>query len=263
MTFKYKEEALMTASERLSDIRQRVEKQGTVLVKTLAIEYRVTEDLIRKDLKKLEKLDVVDRIYGGAERKKNKFQASTFGYRLESHVEEKEKIATKAVKLIRPGNYIFLDTSSTSYYIAKYIALAEIEVTVITDMLAIVVLLSDYKSIKLISIGGEYDAYTGGFFGPVASSQIHKYKTDLAFISCKSISVKEGYLLEGFAEIGNQKKIILDNASKKVLATQKSKYNDSGVYRFYELKEIDIIITEDSLEMNVVEQLKELKINIF
>lgn len=252
----------MTASERLSDIRQRVEKQGTVLVKTLAYEYRVTEDLIRKDLKKLEKLNVVDRIYGGAERKKNKFQASTFGYRIEANIDEKKKIAEKAINLIKPGNYIFLDTSSTSYYIAKHIAESEIEVTIITDMLAILMLLSEYRSIKLIGIGGEYDAYTGGFFGPEASGQIKKYKTDVAFVSCKSINVKEGYLLEGFAEIGNQKKFILDNAKTKVIATQKSKYNDSGVYRFYDLKEIDIVITEDCLDLLVIEQLKELKIKV-
>ena len=55
----------MRAQERLKEIYAKVQKYGTVHVKTLAIEYRVSEDLIRKDLRKLENEGLLDRVYGG------------------------------------------------------------------------------------------------------------------------------------------------------------------------------------------------------
>ena len=133
----------MKVNERQQDIMKRISRQGSVLVKELALIYRVTEDLVRKDLKKLEEHGLLDRVYGGAERKTNKFEASGIHYRLQLDGPEKKIIAEQAMTLIANGDYIFLDTSSTSAQIASLLVDSQKEVTVITDMLVIMQLLAD------------------------------------------------------------------------------------------------------------------------
>lgn len=245
----------MRAQERVNEIYAKVQKYGTVHVKTLAIEYRVSEDLIRKDLKKLEKEGLLDRVYGGAERKNNKFESSSIHSRLESDVQAKVAIALKAVRCIEPLDYVFLDTSSTSVFIAKALGESGKEVTVITDMLEIMQIASGYESLNLIAIGGNFNAYTGGFSGQTAIDQIKCYAVDKAFVSCRSVDIDGGCLLEGFVDIGHSKKAILDIARKRYISTQTTKYRSSGVYKFYKLENIDFLITEKPLSDVQVEKI--------
>ncbi len=238
----------MKVNERQQDILNRLARHGSVLVKELAITYRVTEDLIRKDLKKLEEQGLLDRVYGGAERKTNKFEASSIHYRLQLDAPEKKIIAEQAMTLIVNGDYIYLDTSSTSAHIASLLAKSGKEITVITDMLAIMDLLSDVEGITLIAIGGQFNPYTGGFSGHEALRQISQYTVDKAFISCRSVSLVDGYLIEGFIDIGNTKRAILDIARQRIVATQALKYRSSGLYRFYKVKDLDVVIVDCPLK---------------
>jgi len=252
----------MNVSERQQDILKKLTKYGRVSVKELAIDYRVTEDLIRKDLKKMEHLNLLDRVYGGAERKHNKFEASSIHYRMQINQAQKEAIAQEAVKLIDNGHYIFLDTSSTSAHIATLLASSGKELTVITDMLIIMELLAPVDGITLIAIGGQYNPYTGGFTGHEALRQIQQYTVDLAFISCRSVSLKDRYLIEGFIDIGNSKRAILDSARKRIVATEAIKYQSSGIYKFYPLEAIDTVIIDRPLSEEATRQLQEMEIEL-
>lgn len=247
---------IMRAQDRVNEIYTKVQKYGTVHVKTLAIEYRVSEDLIRKDLKKLEKEGLLDRVYGGAERKNNKFETSSIHFRLASDGQAKTAIALKAVRCIEPLEYVFLDTSSTSVFIARALGESGKEVTVITDMLEIMQIISEYDALSLIAIGGNFNAYTGGFSGQTAIDQIKSYAVDKAFVSCRSVDIENGYLLEGFVDIGHSKKAILDIARKRYISTQSNKYRSSGVYKFYKLENIDCLITEKALTDTQHDKLK-------
>ncbi|OJV65892.1 MAG: hypothetical protein BGO41_08125 [Clostridiales bacterium 38-18] len=252
----------MTASARLKEITEQIEKLGTVQVKVLAKHYHVTEDLIRKDLRKLEQIGVADRVYGGAERKNNKFQNASAPYRLESDSVEKESIAKKAIQLINEMDYVYFDTSSTSYFTAVELAKSGKQVTVITDMLAIMKVISEYGNIKLIGIGGDFDYYTGGVLGASSISQIQTFHVDIAFVSCKSIHLDKSALLEGFVEIGHQKKAILDIARIKVALLMQVKFRETGVFQFYDARKLDYIVTEAELSETEMKQIKDLKIKL-
>ncbi len=252
----------MNASDRLNDILKSLNKYGSVSVKELAINYRVTEDLIRKDLKKLESQGLLDRVYGGAQRIKNKFEASSLHYRMQVNTQEKTAIARKAVSLIKNGEYIYLDTSSTSAHIAQILAQSNLEITVLTDMVEVIQTLANVDDITLIAIGGQYNPYTGGFLGQESVRQISQYTVDKAFISCRSVSLEDGYLIEGFIDIGNTKRAILEIARTRIVATQALKYRSSGVYRFYKVADIDMVIVDKPLEDAQVHQLKELEVTV-
>lgn len=234
----------MTARERLNTILNRIESHGQVEVKALAIEFRVTEDLIRKDLKKLEKLQLIDRVHGGAERKTKKFETSGILYRLSVNEQAKITIARRAYGLLKSGDHVFLDTSSTSGHIAHEIKNGKKELTVITDMLYNMTCLSQAPHVNLIAVGGNYNAYTGGFSGLESVEQIKRIKVDYAFISCRSIDLTTGGIYEGFSDIGHTKRSILETAATKVVATQHDKLYNRGVFKFYDLRDLNWLITE-------------------
>jgi len=252
----------MRANERLDEIVKILNKQGRVHVKALSEMFQVTEDLIRKDLRKLEEKDLIDRIYGGAERKKKKFDASNVNYRMNIHRDEKAVIAEKALEIIENGDTIFLDASSTCAMIAEYLYKSRKELTVITNMLEIVRILEPNNDIRCILVGGLYNRMIGGFVGIETIELINGYHVDKAFISCMSVRLKERRLYSSTKDIGFTKTAILNQSKVKVLVTETRKFEYHGTVKFYELEDLDYMICERDLNKEEEQSIEELSINI-
>jgi DeoR/GlpR family transcriptional regulator of sugar metabolism len=240
----------MRAKERLNEIVKILNKQGRVHVKDLSLKFDVTEDLIRKDLKKLEEEDLIDRIYGGAERKSKKFDASNIKYRMNLHKEKKEILTGKAMALIENGDTLFLDTSSTCATLAMALSKSHLEVTVITNMLEIVRILEDNNNIRIILLGGLYDRQIGGFVGHEVIEEIKSYYVDIAFISCMSVDLEKGVLLSSTKDIGLTKKAMLDHARRSICMVESRKFNHNGLLKFYNLKDLDLFILDHKVQDN-------------
>lgn len=252
----------MRANERLNEIVKILNKQGRVHVKDLSQMFEVTEDLIRKDLKKLEEKDLIDRIYGGAERKTKKFDVSNVKYRMNINKDEKEIIVKKAEALIENGDVIFLDTSTTTATLAALLARGHKELTVITNMLEIVRILEGNNDIITILIGGLYNRKIGGFVGQEAVERIEEYYVNQAFISCMSVDLEDGVLVSSTKDIGLSKTAILKQARQKILLLETRKFEHEGMVKFYDLRSIDVIIAERAFNENEKNRLNKLKVEM-
>lgn len=104
--------------ERLEDILEMIKKDGKVRVKELSEKFKVSEDMIRKDLSKLEKEGNIKRTYGGAILERKIIHNDNTTSRIISNIEEKEKIAKLVMDEIQENDVIFMDISSTNYTIA-------------------------------------------------------------------------------------------------------------------------------------------------
>lgn len=252
----------MRANERLNEIVKLLNRQGRVHVKDLSKTFNVSEDLIRKDLKKLEDKGLIDRIYGGAERKSKKFDASNIKYRMNIHKESKEKITKKVEKLIENGDTIFLDTSSTSLTLATLLKSKHKELTVITNMLEVVRILEDNNDIRTILIGGLYNRMLGGFVGHGAIETIQSYYVDKAFVSCMSLRLEDGVLISSTSDIGATKRAILNQAERKILMMETRKFQHKGTVKFYDMNDLDILVTEKALSNQEKTLIKDYNIQI-
>jgi len=250
----------MRASERLNEIVKILNKQGRVHVKDLSLMFDVTEDLIRKDLKKLEEQDLIDRIYGGAERKTKKFDVSNVKYRMNINKDEKEIIARKADALINNGDVIYLDTSTTTATLAEILAKGNKELTVITNMLEVIRILESNNDIISILIGGLYNRKIGGFVGQEAVERMKDYYVDKAFISCMGADLQDGVLVSSTKEIGLSKTAVLNQARRKILLLETRKFQHEGMVKFYDIKDMDVIVSERSFTLVESERLNKLKV---
>ena len=95
---------------------------GFVSVRELCRALFASESSIRRDLKSLEQQGLVKRSYGGAAPLTSFSGVVTFNHRTRQNAGAKRQIAQKAAAIIEDGSVLFLDQSSTAFYLADAIA---------------------------------------------------------------------------------------------------------------------------------------------
>ena len=182
----------MLAVERRNKIEQIINKDGSVLVVELAKLFDVTTETIRADLEKLEKQGILVRTYGGATRADNSEPEHAITERDTVNYEGKQSIGRYAAGLIRDGETIFLDASTSAWHLARYIK-DKRGITVITNAEKIIDELSDCDHIHVVCVGGQLTPRNMSFVGRVAEKTIREnYYANKCFFSCRGVSLGRG-----------------------------------------------------------------------
>lgn len=250
----------MFALERQKIILQKLADNGAVWVSRLSGELGVTEETIRRDLEKLEKQECLMRTHGGAV----PIDATAYELSLEkrkrTNVDTKEKLASAAVGYILPGDTIFLDASTTTFYMAKEIKSIK-NITVITNSIRVVSELSGCDNIKLIAIGGIV-SHNMSLVGTLAENNIaENYFADKMFFSSKGVMEESGVLESNEQECGI-KQCMLKNSKTAYYLCDKSKVGRVGFAKLAKFEEIDYFVTDAEISDNWKRILDESKVEI-
>ena len=249
------------ALERRKRILELLNQNGSVLVNDLSRDLQVTVETIRRDLEKLEQSEQLTRTHGGAV----PFEESNLDLSLEKrrglNIEGKIAIARKAVNHIRPGDTIFLDGSTTSYYLSKQLKDMK-NITIITNNLQILEELSGCDKMKVISTGGVLDVNNQSFVGEVAVDNINKnFCANKIFFSSKGMTMEQGILESNDVEF-QIKRAMLNNSMTKFLLLDKSKLEKVGFIKLSSFSEIDMLFTDEELSEDWKKILKKNKVTV-
>ncbi len=236
----------MTVEERHQLILDELHQKGRVKVKDLAERFSVTEDLIRKDLNVLEQAGQLKRNYGGALPIKQNVQRILASKKKILNMDAKNRIAKKAFGLIRDGQVIYLDISTTNVVLARLIADSGLTVTVVTNMLEIMDILS-HSDIEVVGIGGHLDYGREGFIGALAYENLKNFRFDIAFVGAVGIETDDNAVTILTAEEGLTKKLMLKNSALRYLVCEEEKLRRQGNYQFATIDEFDALITDKPL----------------
>jgi len=231
----------MLAIARQKIIREQLKEHKSVRIAELADLLQVTKETVRRDLGSMEKSGELIRTHGGAyilDGVQNDLDLST---RQVLRIQEKEIIARKCSFLIENGDYIFLDDSSTAWFIAREVMHRNI--AVLTPSLEIINLLASCSNIRLFAVGGEYNASSGSFKGGNTIRNLERYYVDKAFISCRSVSM-EGGLTDTNDSDALLHKLALSHATQKYLAIDTSKLNRTSFATVVPVSELTGIIMD-------------------
>ena len=99
-----------------------MEENGAVSIRDLVSMLYVSEATVRRDLTTLEKAGSIKRTFGGAESIIDTKNQIPLSIRESLDSKAKNEICKKASLLIKEGDTIFLDGSSTVQYLVKYIS---------------------------------------------------------------------------------------------------------------------------------------------
>ncbi|WP_294385379.1 DeoR/GlpR family DNA-binding transcription regulator [uncultured Clostridium sp.] len=253
----------MFTEERHKYILDLLDRNGKIFVKDLSKEFKVSESMIRKDLKVLEKKNLLRRTYGGAINIDNTaINIKSFNNRISENIDLKNIIVQKAFNELDDNDTIFLDSSTTSFMIAKLIVENNKQLTIITNMFEIASLITPNIITKFIFIGGDYNSYVGGSIGSHAIEQINNYRCNKAFLGCTGIDLRDGTISTSLSEDAATKKAITNISDKLFLVTLNEKFKKNGSFKFSNLFDFYGIITEQLPDESITLNLKEYYINI-
>ena len=113
--------ASLSEFDREQTILLDLDEHGRVEVGELAARFGVSAVTIRKDLENLERRSMLKRIRGGA-LVAERTDEGAFEFRQRVAAKAKRAIARRAAELVRPGDVIAIDSSTTCFYLAEEIA---------------------------------------------------------------------------------------------------------------------------------------------
>ena len=210
--------------EREKRILEIMLKEKKVTVKYLSGILYASEPSVRRDLANLEAQGYVRRIHGGAVLNENGKGETMIPFLIRELEESREKlvIAEKAAALVKDGDVIFLDASSTAFNMIPFLA-GKKDVTVITNGIKAINALCEYKNIKTISTGGIVHTTCLALVGEDAFKTVEGYNADICFFACRGLSL-EGQLTDISPEedyvrlkmIGHSKKAYLLCTAEKI-----------------------------------------------
>lgn len=102
---------------------------------------------------------------------------------------EKQRIAREAVMMIKPGDRILLDASTTAWYMASH--LPDMPLTVLTNSTRVAAELSGKERIEVFSTGGQLSRRSMSYVGHLAERSLELYHVDKMFFPAKGFISNE------------------------------------------------------------------------
>ncbi len=226
-----------------------LETQKYASVDDLAASLSVSPSTIRRALELLQKRGLVTRTHGGVKINSDNNFSPSFTFRIHQNSFEKKKIALSAIKLIKNGDVIFLDGSTSAFYIAEYLKEFE-NIRVITNGIDTLSLLSK-NNILAYSTGGQVSAENPSVLvGRYAEDMIENFHADIAFFSAQSMDMN-GEIYDCFEDENFLRRTMIKNATRKVFLCDSTKVGKTSPYHLCSFKEIDYIVSNQALPATI------------
>lgn len=236
----------LTIYERRQSLLEILRNQPGLRVPELAKTLGVSEGTVRNDFNALEDEGRLKRVHGGAILyDQDQFQNNPFMRRYNQNVAAKRAIAREAAVLIEDGDSIFLDASSTAYYLARALA-DHIKLRVMTNGFEVARELAWNTSNTVVLVGGVVNNDSSSVTGLLSEQIIAEMLIGKSFFSCSGFSVERGMTEVHIGEAQIKRKAI--ESSQKVIALiDSSKFGKEDLTHFARPSQIVHLFTDSGI----------------
>lgn len=251
-----------SAKERRALILRLLEQQTEVRVTDISRETGISEVTIRKDLTVLQRRHLLLRTRGGAMRKpiENTNEETAVSKKRMFNFKEKERIGIEAVKLINDGDFIMLDSGTTTLEVAKHLDRFH-HLRIITNAMNIAAELMNYKRFDVVFLGGNLRTNSLSSVGPLAISVLRNFSSYKLFLGVDSFSYENGVSTPNLEEaLLNQ--LMIQQADKVIAVFDSSKFNKRSFVHVADVNQLDCIITDRAIPTGMTAKLKALGVEV-
>lgn len=231
----------MSISDRQEQILQILNERTFITVNELASLTFTSPSSIRRDLTHMQNSGLVKRSHGGVSLPEPISGVASFYDRTHQNIHEKRTIAKKAASLLKSGQSILLDSSSTAAFLLPYIAKVS-AVSVFTNNLS-----TALKAIELgidtHCVGGHSANGSAVLSGAEAYRFLSRLKVDILFFSSQSIDC-DGNISDSTEEENFVRELMLKSAKTSVFLCDSEKFGKRSLYTLCNLDDIDYAIFE-------------------
>ena len=224
--------------ERQEEILSLLKTNKSISVNKLSQLLYVSQPTIRRDLTILEQQGKVRRTHGGVVLRQTAEKEIPLMFREDQNGKSKEIIAQKAAGLIKDGDVIFLDASSTVAHIVPHLKKFS-DIIVVTNSPKTSVKLGE-ENIKNYCTGGLLLSHSIAYVGNETEKFISNINADILFFSSRGYS-EGGYITDSSIEEAVVKKAMIKNADKAFYLCDSSKKNKKYMYNICSTDDVTVI----------------------
>jgi len=239
--------------ERRETIKSIVLRDGYARIDDLTRLLNVSLMTIHRDLDALAQQGYLTKIRGGATANPSALMAAKVTERVVAMREEKKAIAAHAATLLRTGQTVFLDDSTTAMATLPYIVAAA-PITVASNFLPVINKLAGVSRVELIVLGGIYHEVPEACFGSRTIDAIEHLHADLALMSTTGV---RGYACYHRSEVTvTSRMAFMNNTTTSVLLVDHAKFGRPATHRLCQLTEFDMVITDQGIDEEDASELR-------
>ena len=231
----------MYQKERLDGILEEVKRYGYVTVKHLVSAFHYSNATINRDLNILEGQKLVRRTYGGVEFVSH--EEIPLPFRYHKMKTEKLKLSKKAADLINDGDTVFIDAATTTENIARFLTDKK-DVTVITNNVAVVTMLSEYN-VTVICLGGKVVEPPCMLDGEETVENAMRYHVDKMFFATSYLS-HDGWISSNYKAYYLLHRAMANNSKEVYYLVDHEKFTDVAPVKknLFSLERVTAVIAD-------------------
>lgn len=250
----------MLNEERRRSIVELVQRNGRAIVSDLAQQFGTSDITIRRDLDALRDRGLICRTHGGALSVQSVSDADQSLVERElQHPREKLRIAAAAVKLVKDGQSVLLDSGSTTTAIARQLRSFQ-QLTVITNAINIAGELAG-GTVDVILTGGMLRKNSFSLIGPLAEESLTHLKADILFMGVEGIDTRFGLSTSNMLEAVLNRKMVL-SAKQVVAVCDSSKFGRRSLSSIVPVTAIHLLITDTQAPAKMLDELRQSGVKI-
>ncbi len=238
-------------TEREKELLRILSEEGDRSLADISNELSVSTVTLRNDLNRLAERGFIIRTRGGGSPAFHPSILTRQGLRKE----EKTRIAKAAAEMIDDGDRIMISTGTTTAQIARYL-LGKRDVHIVTNSTLILPFARMNPALRVTLVGGEFRPSAEALLGPMGLKALKGFHVTKAFFGADGFSLDAG-LTADYLEMAEVVRQMVDQAEKKIVVTDSSKYGKRGFAYMVPLEQMDLLITDDGLPVAVRKALEE------
>ena len=235
----------MSNFDRREQILNILNERSFVTVEELAKTTFTSPSSIRRDLTYLQNNGLVQRTHGGVTMPSPIKGVASFCDRSNANVKEKRMIAKKASVLLKDGQSIIIDSSSTATFLLPYIAKFK-AIKMFTNNLS-TALSAIELGIDTFCFGGRAMKGSVVLSGAEAYRALSDIKADILFFSSQSLDIS-GDISDSTEEENYMRRLMIKAATVSVFLCADEKFNKTSLYRLCNIDDIDVAVFNKDFE---------------
>ncbi len=237
-------------TKREEEILKLMRTGSDISVSRLSEILEVSVVTVRADLKSLEDKGYILRSHGRAV---PAFHPDMLDKK-SSRTQEKERIAKAAAEIVPDGAHIMITNGTTSALVGRYL-LGKRDLQIVTNSTLLLPFARVNPNMNLTFIGGEFRPSAEALVGPEAISRLDMFHVSMTISGTDGFTLENGlttHLVEN-AEIVRK---MCEQADRRIVVVDSSKYGKKGFIKILPIEEIDLIITDTGLSEEAADAIR-------
>ena len=242
----------MLTTRRKKILLERLAADGQLVARTLALEFDISEDTIRRDLRELAAEGRLQRVHGGA------LPASAalgdLAVREQVSTADKAALGRYGASLVQAGQVVILDGGTTALQVARHLR-PGLRATIVTHSPTVAVELARHAQVEVRMLGGRLFRHSMVNVGADVIAAAARLRADLFFLGVTGVHPDAG-LSTGDAEEAAVKRALMERAAETVVLASAEKLMAASPFVVAPLADASLVAVPRATPARVVRALR-------